>query len=97
MELTPVKSSGSEVTVDIKIKPNHALPIPVRLVIISPYFESLAPLKIMIAEQATNPVMVNINAGITHCERFYVKLLLIFILPQVLPVMEVSWYRSYFW
>lgn len=51
----------------------------------------------MIAEQATNPVMVNINAGITHCERFYVKLLLIFILPQVLPVMEVSWYRPYFW
>lgn len=70
MELTPVKSSGREVTVAIKIKPNQALPIPVRDVIMSPYFESLAPLKIIIAAHPTNPVMVNINAGITHSEQF---------------------------
>lgn len=70
MELTPVKSSGNEVTADIKIKPNHAFPIPVREVIISPYLESFAPLKIIIEEHAINPDIVNINACITHGKQF---------------------------
>ena len=66
MELTPVKSSGNEVTAAIKMRPNHAFPIPVSVAIRSPYFESLAPLNIIKEAQTTNPVMVTINACITH-------------------------------
>jgi hypothetical protein len=65
-ELTPVKSSGKEVMIAINISPNHALPIPVIEVIISLYFDSLAPAKIINAEQATNPGMVVNNDVIFH-------------------------------
>jgi len=64
MELIPVNNSGKEVTAAIIINPNHALPIPVSVAMISPYLESREPLKIISPEQAKNPAMNKINEGI---------------------------------
>src|SRR5674476_284589 len=80
MELMPVKSSGREVTAAIKIKPNHALPIPLSVAMISPYLESLDPLKIIKAEQVRNPAMDNKIAGI----QFIFKVFFLFICEPVL-------------
>ena len=56
IELTPVTSSGNEVTVAIRINPIHALLKPVSSANRLPCFESCVPLNVISTAQTRNPM-----------------------------------------
>ena len=59
-----VINSGNEVIEAIRIRPMHALPMPLRSAIMLPYFDNREPVKTMRLEQAKKLNIYSTSVGI---------------------------------